>query len=110
MKEDLVTRIKGYLQNVTAVWNFFIKKYGIDHPVTNRDQMLLHRNKNASQKTLTFKGLDTYVKENSMLSREKETVFTQISFDSTIYLKPEFVFKGKSMRTKLNLPSGIKFR
>ena len=70
MKEDLVTRIEDYLQNVTAVRNFFIKKYGIDPPVINGDQMLLHRNKNASQKTLAFKRLDTYVKENYMLSRE----------------------------------------
>ena len=58
-KEDLVTRIEDYLQNVSTVRKFFIKKYGIDRPVINRDQMPLHRNENASQKTLASKGLDT---------------------------------------------------
>ena len=72
--------------------------------------MLLHRNENASQKTLAFKGLDTYVKENYMLSRERATVFTQTSSDSSIDLKPEFVLKGKGTRTKLNRPSSIKFQ
>ena len=72
--------------------------------------MPLHRNENASQKTLAFKGLDTYVKENYMLSRERATLFTQTSSDSSIDLKPEFVFKGKGTRTKLNRPSGIKFQ
>ena len=109
-KVDLVTRIGDYLQNVWVVRNFFIKKYGIDPPVINGDQMPLHRNENASQKTLAFKGLDTYVKENYMLSRERATVFTQTSSDSSIDLKPEFVFKGKGTRTKLNPPSGIKFQ
>ena len=72
--------------------------------------MPLYRNENASQKTLAFKGLDTYVKENYMLSRERATVFTQTSSDSSIDLKPEFVSKGKGTRTKLNPLSGIKFQ
>ena len=45
-----------------------------------------------------------------MLSRERATVFTQTSSDSSIDLKPEFVSKGKGTRTKLNPPSGIKFQ
>ena len=46
-----------------------------------------------------------------MLSRERATVFTQTSSDSSIDLKPDFVFKGKgTTRTKLNPPSGIKFQ
>ena len=109
-KEDLITRIEDYLQNVWTVGNLFIKKYGIDPPVINSDQMPLHHNENASQKTLEFKGLDTYVKENYMLSRERATVFTQSSSDSSVDLKPEFVFKGKGTRTKSNPPSGIKFQ
>ena len=100
----------GNLQNVWTVRNFFIKKYGTDPPVINEDQMLVHRNENASQKTLAVKGLDTYVKENYMLSHERATVFTQISSDSSINLKPEFVFKGKGTQIKLNPPSGIKFQ
>ena len=109
-KEDLVTRIEVYLQDVWTVRNFFIKKCGIDPPVINGDQMPLYRNENASQKTLAFKGLDTYVKGNYMLSLERATVFTETSSNSSIDLKPEFIFRGKGMRTKLNPPSGIKFQ
>ena len=90
------------LQNVWTVRNFFIKKYDIDPPVINEDQMKLHNNENASQKTLAFKGLDTYVKENYMLSRERATVFTQTLSDSSIDLNPEFLVKLKGTRTKLN--------
>ena len=66
-REDLVTRIDNYLQNVWTVRNVFIKKYGIDPPVIHGDQMPLHRNENASQRTLPFKGLDTNVKENYLI-------------------------------------------
>ena len=41
---------------------------------------------------------------------ERATVFTQTSSDSSIDLKPDFVFKGKGTRTKLNPPSGIKLQ
>ena len=40
-KEDLVTRIEDFLQNLWTVRNFFIKKYGIDPPAINGDQMPL---------------------------------------------------------------------
>ena len=56
---------------------------------------------------LAFKVLDTYVKENYMLSRERVTVFTE-TLDTSIHLKPEFVFKGKGTLTKLTLPTVIK--
>ena len=71
--------------------------------------MPLHRNENSSQKTLSLKGETTYVKENYMLSRERITVFTQVSSDGSNPLPhPEFVFKGKGTRTKLTHPPGIK--
>ena len=71
--------------------------------------MPLHRNENASQKTVSFTGETTYVKENYMLSRERITVFTQVFSDTSNPLPlPEFVFKGKGTRTKLNHPPGIK--
>ena len=69
-EEDLVTRTEDHLQNVWIVQNLFIKKYGINPPVVKGYQVPLHRNGNASQKTLAFKGLDTFVKENYMLSPE----------------------------------------
>ena len=65
--------------------------------------MPLHRNKSASQKTLNFTG---YVTENYILSRERVTVYTQVLNDPSI---PEFVFKGKGMRTKVNEPNGIEY-
>ena len=47
-----------------------------------------------------------FVKENYMLSRERITVFTQISTDETIDLSYEFVFKGVGTRTDLTPPEG----
>ena len=78
-------------------------------PIINEDQMPLHRNESATQKTLNFVDMDAYVKENYNLSRERVTAFTQVSSSSDINLNPEFVFKGKGTRTKLDPPDGIKF-
>ena len=61
------------------------------------------------KKTLNFTDMDTYVKENYNLSRERVTVFTQVSSDPDLTLKPEFVFKGKGTRTSLHPPDGIKY-
>ena len=80
---------------------FFIEKYGVDPSSINGDQMPLHRNESSQQKTTNFKGQDTFVKENYMLSRERVTVFTQVSSDPKINLPPEFLFKGKGTRTKV---------
>ena len=57
----------------------------------------------------TFKGEETFVKENHMLSRERVTVFNQVSCDSKFYT-PEFVFKGKGTRTKINVEEDVKFQ
>ena len=63
--------------------------------------MPLHRNKSASQRTLKFTGLDTYVKENYSLARERERE-REIS--------PEFVFKGKGTLTKVNAPKNMHYQ
>ena len=89
------------------VRKYFINKYGSDPPVINRDQMPLNRNENASQKTLSLKSEDVFVKENYMLSRERVTCFTQLCSDLKIELKPKFVFKGKDTRTHLTPPKGV---
>ena len=78
-KEDLVERLQDYLRNDSRV-RFFIEKYGIDPPVINGDQMPIHRNKSSQQKTMAFKNEDAFVKENHSLSRERVTVFMQVSF------------------------------
>ena len=53
--------------------------------------------------------MDTYIKENYNLSRERATVFTQVSSDPDFTIEPEFVFKGKGTRTSLHPPDGIKY-
>ena len=88
----------------------FIDKYGVDPPVINGDQMSLHRNESTSQKTLSLKSEEVFVKENYMLSRERVTCFTQLCSDPKIELKPEFVFKGKGTRTHLTPPKGVHYQ
>ena len=72
--------------------------------------MPLHRNESASQKTLSLKSEEVFVKENYMLSRERVTCFTQLCSDPKIELKPEFVFKGKGTRTHLTPPKGVHYQ
>ena len=67
---DREGRIFEYLKKFWIVHKLFIDNFGIDPPVINGDQMPLHRNESSTQKTLNFKGMDTYVKENYNLSRE----------------------------------------
>ena len=106
-KEDRIIRIKDYLKNIWMVRKYFIDKYGVDPPVINRDQMSLHRNESASQKALSLKSEEVFVKENYMLSRERVTCFTKFCSDPKIELKPEFIFKGKGTRTHLTPPKGV---
>ena len=94
--EDRVIRIADYLKNIWTVRKYFIDKYGIEPPVINGDQMPLHRNESASQKTLFLVAEDVFVKENYMLSRERVTCFTQLCSDPKVQLKQEFS-KGKEL-------------
>ena len=105
--EDRFIRIKDYLQNIWTVRKYFLDTYGVDPPIINGDQMSLHRNESAGQKTLSLKSEETFVKENYLLSRERVTCFTQLCSDPKVDLKPEFVFKGKGTRTHLTPPEGV---
>ena len=98
------------MKNIWTVRKYFIDNYGIDPPVIIGDQMPLHRNESVSQKTLSLKSEDVFVKENYMLSRERVTCFTQLCSDPKVQLKPEFMFKGKGTRTHLTPPEGVNFR
>ena len=69
--------------------------------------MPLHRSESNTQKTLNFTGVDTFVKEKYMLSRERVTAFTQVCSDPRVQFQPEFVFKGKGTRGHLNPPPGV---
>ena len=75
---DRKDHIIELLKNVWRVRYWFSSKFGKEITVINGDQMPLHRNENASQKSLSFKGETTYVKENYMLSRERITVFLSL--------------------------------
>ena len=97
-REDLLIRLQDYLHNVWTVRRFFMEKYGVDPPIINGDQMPLHRNESSQEKSMSFKGEDTFIKENHKLSRERVTVFTQVTSVSNINLQPELVFKGKGVR------------
>ena len=78
---------------------YFIDNFGVDPPVMNGESSI--------QKTLNFSNLDTYVKENYTLSRERVTVFTQACSDPQVIFIPEFVFKEKGTRVKLNPPEDM---
>ena len=108
--EERVVRLQDYLKNIWMVRKYFLDTYGIDPPIINGDQMPLHRNESASQKTLSLKSETTFVKENYMLSRERVTCFTQLCSDPQVNLLPEFVFKGKGTRTHLQPPKGVNFQ
>lgn len=101
-------QIFEYLKNIWTVRKYFIDNFGVDPPVLNADQMPLHRNESHAQKNLNFTSMDTYVKEDYSLSRERITVYTQACSDPTVSLKPEFAFKGKGIRVKLNPLQGVK--
>ena len=92
-----------------AVRKYFLEKYDIDPPIINGDQMPLHRNESSSQKTLSLKSEETFVKENYMLSRERVTCFSQLCSDPNVNLKLEFVFKGKGIGTHLTPPEGVNY-
>ena len=104
---DREGRVADYLKNIWTVRKFFLDNYGVDPPIINGGQVPLHKNESASQKTRNFTGMNTCVKENYNLSRERITVFTQLCSDPGVILKPEFVFKGKGTRTVLHPPKGI---
>ena len=88
--------------------NFFLKTYGVDTPVINSGQMPLNRNESTTQNTMTFKNMDIDLNKNYSVSRERTTVFTQVSSDPTANFIPELIFKGKRTRNKLNPPEGMK--
>ena len=50
------------------------------------------------------------LKENYLLARDRATVYTQVANDSSIKLLPEFVFKGKGTRTKVNAPENMHYQ
>ena len=58
---------------------------------------------------MSFKGEDTFIKENRKLSRERATVFMQVASVSNVNLKLEFVFKGQGVRANLLAVENINY-
>ena len=104
---DREERAQDYLKNIRTVRKFFLY---VDPPIINGDQTPLRCSGSSSEKALSIAGYDTYVTGNYSLSRERVTVFTQVSSYPKVLVNPEFVFKGKETRTVLNPPPGIKFQ
>ena len=88
----------------------FCKNYNVDPPIFNGDQMPLHRNESSEQCTFHVKDQDVFVKEKYMLSREYITCFTTVSSSPVMNILPEFVFKGKDIRTKINSPLHLHYQ
>lgn len=107
-KEHRVVRIQDYLKNVWIVRKYF--QDSIDPSFINGDQIPLHQNESASQKTLSLKSETTFVKENYMLSKERVTCFTQLCSDPQVKLQSEFMFKGKGTQTHLQPPTGVNYQ
>ena len=101
-------RIVEFIKNVLRVRHFFLSHFKKEPVIINGDQMPLHRNESSTEKTMTLKNQPVYVKENHMLSRERVTVYTQLSTDSEEKKPtPEILFKGKGKRIKVNPPKGM---
>ena len=104
-------RILQFLKNIYRVRHFFDKHYKVNPVIWSGDQMPLHRLECSGAKTLSITGMDCHVKENYMHSRERVTAFTLMSSSNAASPPlPEFVFKGKGQRVKLDPPSGVKFQ
>ena len=101
-------RIVQFLKNIWRLRHYFLKRHGIEPVIWGGDQMPLHRSEQTSRTTMNFTGVETYVKEDYMLSRERVTVYTQMSSQADAPAPaPEFVFKGMGQRVKLNPPPGV---
>ena len=108
---DCKRRIVQFIKNVWRVRHFFYKKFEKDPSVVSGDQMPLHPLESQGQRTMAMSSEDCHTKENYMHGHERVTVFTQMSSDGKAAApKPEFVFKGKGVRVKLNPPRGIIFQ
>ena len=65
------SRIIEVLRNVWHVHYWFKSKFGHQIRIINGDEMPRHRNESASQKTLSFTGETTFLKENYILHRRE---------------------------------------
>ena len=106
-------RILQVLKNVWRVRWYFLQKFDMEPMILGSDQMPLHRNESSNEKTLSFKGIDAFVKENHALSRERMTLMTTVSSSPSLPPPPfELLFKGVGSRTHVESPpnSGITFQ
>ena len=81
-QEERFIRLVEIIKNVRRARYYMSSHFKKGLVIMNGDQMPLHRNESCTQKTMTLTGEQTYVKENYMLSRERITVYTQVSSDA----------------------------
>ena len=108
--KDRIMKIKDCSQNIWAVRKYFLDTYGVDPPIINGDQMPLHRNKGAGQKTVTLKSEEAFAKVKYMLSRERVTCFVQLWSNPKGDLKPELLIESKGTQTHLTPPEGVNYQ
>ena len=88
-------RIVQVLKNVWRVRCYFLQKFDMEPLILGSDQLPLHRNESSDEKSLSFKGIDAFVKENHALSRERMTLMTTVPSSPSLPPPPfELVFKG----------------
>ena len=96
-------RILQVLKNVWRVRWYFLQKFDMEPMILGSDQMPLHRNESSNEKTISFKGIDAFVKENHALSRERMTLMTTVSSSPSLPPPPfELLFKGVGSRTHVD--------
>ena len=75
-----------------TVRKYLIDKYGVDPPVINRDQMPLHRNESATQKTLSLQS-DSHLPKKSFIICFKGSPSKMMKNAFYFILKALFVLK-----------------
>ena len=77
-------RIIQLLKNVWRLRFYVLQRYGVEPVIWGGDQMPLHRSEQSDRNTMNFSGIESYVKEDYMLSRERVTVAEQFKSVFTV--------------------------
>ena len=78
-------RISDFLKNILGVKVFFLEELQNRYNKMSADRMPPHRNESSGSKTRTFRNLDTFLKKDHYLSRERATVMTGMSSSGELF-------------------------
>ncbi|CAL4062693.1 unnamed protein product [Meganyctiphanes norvegica] len=105
---DRVSKITEFLKNVMRFRYYFLVHFKKEPVIISGDQMPLQRNKISKQKSMTHQNQAAYVKENYTMSRERASVYTQLSTEPQNTMPtPEILFKGKGVGVHINPPQNM---